>query len=346
LPPLVSALLLWALLLLSAGSAQADAARADLEETARGADDRAASDALYALAELDDQALDFASALSRYEASAKRAPSGRFAARAIRRAAELRSHSEGGFAPLAALERVRRSPALSNDEAAVDALLKSADGFPPGRVRVDAWMLGAEAYAGRLRRPADAPALYRKVADDPHAEVLTARAAATELLTGYVNAKDYTAALDVIARYPRLVPSSSKRDVVRLLRRSPLRALAWSDLGLLFAAGLVSLVRPDRRRALLAVKRLAPMALLFALVATVLGGTLASRYERSSPYPFTAMLPVIFLVALVARAWSSTGSPVPWARWLRAVVSFTGVFAAAFLMLDRMDPVYLGGFGL
>ena len=222
-------------------------ARAHFESAARDTDDRAAAEALYFLAEMDDVAFDFKSALAHYEASVARLPSSRYAPRASRRANDLRMHAEGGFAPLVRLETVRRSPALANDAATIDALVQDAAGFPPGRVRVEARALAAEAYGGRLHRKGDAVPLLRLVADDPSADVLGARVAASELLAAYLAGKDYASALAVTERYAKLLPPAARRDVLRLERRRTLQFAAWGDLGLLTACATWSWPRRPRR---------------------------------------------------------------------------------------------------
>jgi hypothetical protein len=321
-------------------------ARAHFEAASQGADDRSAADALFFLGELDYAAFDFKGALAHYEASAKRLPSSRYAPRASTLVSELRGHSEGDFRPLVKLETVRRSPALSNDAATIDALARDAATFPPGKVRVEARMLAAEAYQGRLGRKDDAVPLLRLVVEDPKAEVLMAREAASELVHGYVQQKDFASALDVAKKYPKLLEPSTQRTIARLARRRPLRMIASFVLFVLLAAAFIVIVRPGRRRVLVAAGRLAPMALAFAFVATGVGGLLASRYEQTKPFPFTTLLPQIFGIIILARIWSAGGSPRPEARAFRAVVAFAGVFAVAFLILDRMDPIYLQGFGL
>ena len=173
-----------------------------------------------------------------------------------------------------------------------------------------------------------------------------ARAAASDLVTTYVQANDLASALEVARKYPKLLPRTTERDILRTMHRRPLRVIAWGDLAALAAFALLALARPGRRDVLLAVGRMAPLALAFSAFACGVGGFLASRYEQTSPYPFTAMLPAVFATILLARAWSAGGNAAPSARALRAFVSFAGVFAAAFLMLDHMDPVYLQGFGL
>ncbi len=298
------------------------------------------------MAELDDAALQFASALARYEASSARLPGGRYAPRANNRAYELRTHSEGGFAPLVRLETVRRSPDLANDPGAVYGLARDAASFPPGKVRVEARMLAVEAYLGRLHRTADAVPLLRLVVDDPHADVLTARAAADDLVTVHIQANRLAGALAVARAYPRLLAPTTERDILRLMRRRPLRVIAWGDLAALAAFALLALAGPGRGAVRLAVRRVAPLALAFSAFACGVGGLLASSYEQTSPLPVHGHAPAVFGTILLARAWSAGGSTAPPARALRAIVSFAGVFAAAFLMLDRMDPAYLQGFGL
>ena len=321
-------------------------ARAHFEEAARGSDDRSAADALYLLGDMDEAVLDFPAALHHYQASLARLPSSRYAPRAGRRAHELSTHSEGGFLPLVKLETIRRSAALANDPAVIDALAHDAESFPHGKVRVEARALAAEAYLGRLHRKDDAIGLLRLVALDPDAELLTARLAAGELVQGYVAKQDFASALAFAQASPNLLEPSTRKDIQRTMRRRPLRMAATADLAVLAAFALFALAGRERKRVVSSVREVAPMALIFAGLASGVGGYLASRYEQTSPYPFTAMLPAMFMVSVLARAWSAGGPSGSVARAFRGVVAFGGVFGAAFLLLDRMDPVYLAGFGL
>lgn len=322
------------------------AARAAFEIAAASSDDRAGAEALFLLGELDEGAMQFQSALARYQASASRLPSSRYAPRANARAADLRSHGEGDFAPLARLETVRRSPELANSAAGVDTLVRDADAFPPGRVRVEARMLGAEAYLGRLHRPDQAIPLLELVAEDPKADVLMARQAASDAVATEVGRGDLDVALEMARKYRRLVEPTTERSILRQKRRAPLRAVASANLVVVIVAGLLGVIQAGRRRVFSAVARLAPLALLFLGFAMLVGGLLASTYESSSPLPFAALLLPTFGVALAARAWSANGSRSTGARAFRAVACFGSVFAVAFLTLDRMDPMYLSGFGL
>jgi hypothetical protein len=183
------------------------------------------------------------------------------------------------------------------------------------------------------------------VAGDPKADVLTARQAVSDLVTALVGRDDLDTALEVTHRYKRLAEPSAERNIQRRLRRRPMRLVAMANLVLVVGAGAVGLVRM-RRPVASAIARLAPMALAFAAFATLVGGFLASTYESSSPLPFAALLAPMFGVFLSARAWSASGSARLPARVLRGAACFTSIFAVAFLALDRMDPMYLQGFGL
>ncbi len=115
-----------------------------------------AAEMLFERAQAEEDRGDFAPALLHDRASIAAAPDSVWAQRAAARAAWLVARSEGDFEPLARLERVRRNPSLSADPGAVDALARDAEAFPPGQVRAEARVFVAEAYLGRMRRPADA----------------------------------------------------------------------------------------------------------------------------------------------------------------------------------------------
>jgi hypothetical protein len=131
-----------------------DEARAALQRAIAAADDAPATgEAWLLLGQLDEDDFAFARAVEDDRAAIKAAPDTRWAIRAGDRADWLRARSEGDFAPLARLERVRRDTAAASDPAAIDALARDLEAFPPGTVRVEARMLVAEANLGRLHRP-------------------------------------------------------------------------------------------------------------------------------------------------------------------------------------------------
>jgi hypothetical protein len=336
---------------LSAEPPRRDAARAALERAVAAADDAdAVAEARWLLGKIDEDEGAFARALDEDAACVAAAPNSRWAQRASDRIDWLRARSEGDFAPLARLERVRRDPALSSDPAAVAELARDADAFPPGTVRVEARMLVAEAWLGRLHRPEDALAQLRKVRDDPKADPLTARLAERELVDALVaEGRLDEAAAEARARANRLDPRFV-RQTVRLVRR---RSLRWTAVGALAGfvglAGL-ALARATRRGAIgaagRAVRSIAPIAVAFALYVGCAGGELASQYESGNSSPFIALAAAVLPILLLARAWGAVGSAGRAARAGRSLLCAATVVAAAFVLLDAMNPAYLEGFGL
>lgn len=336
---------------LPGGLARAETEAGDLETAAQSSDPTVASDALFHLAERADAALDFPRALERYDATVARLPGSRWAPRAIARASSLRGHAEGGFAPLVRLERVRRDAALANDPAAIDALAKDAEDFPPGLVRAEARMLVAEAYLHRMDRTSDAIVLLRLVATDPRADVLTAREASRELVDALIAEGRLEEATETVREFgtTRIAPGVAK-SVKRHVRQRTAHRAAWVDLGALAAFFVASLVLAARRHALAgvapALKRTAPLALAFAAYIGVLGGWLASSYEAGNAIPFYGLAAAALVFGLIARSWAAIGSAATLARAGRAVLCASGVASAAFLFVERVDPTYLEGFGL
>jgi hypothetical protein len=336
-------------IVLFARVAHAEPSRADLEAQANAAGDLAA-EALFTLAQWDERDFQFAQALARYEASYAKSPSNRYAQRAMNRISQLKAHSEGDFAPLARLERVRRDPVLSNDPSAIDALVRDAESFPPGLVRVEARMLVGEAYVGRMNRHAEGIAILRSVVDDPKSDPLTARQAARLLVDTMAQdgatdraastARDLRTKLD-----PAFVTSIERR-----VRRRTLHVAAIGDLIALATFVAVALALAKRRERLPAVgdalRKSAPLAIGFAVYIALVGGFLASSYEAGNAKPFlffgAAVVPIFF----AARAWGAAGTQTPAARFARAALCGSAMIAAAFIVLERVDPAYLEGFGL
>jgi hypothetical protein len=330
--------------------ARADSTRDELERKASSSDESVAADALFRLAETDDEAFRFADALREYDACAARSPSSRWTPRAVARARALRERSEGDFAPLTRLESVRRDPRLADDPAAIDGLAGDAEGFPPGHVQVEARMLVAEAYLGRLRRPAPGLAELEKVVSDPHADVVTSRQAARELVETRVNQGDLEGAARRGAELGTMLEPKVLAGVRQAIRRKRAHRAATAVLTLLGGLALASVVRAATRKALAPVAgalwRMIPLAAVYAAYAAVVGGLLASSYESGNAAPFLALGFAILIIACVSRAWSAAGSPRPVARILRALLCASSVVAAGFLILERIDISYLQGFGL
>jgi hypothetical protein len=248
------------------------------------------------------------------------------------------------------LERVRRDPAESSDPAAVDALARDLETFPPGAVRVEARMLVAEAWVGRMHRAGDAIGELRKVVEDPKADPLTQRLAERELVDALVATGQIDEAAAEARAHKNRLDARFVTQVQRLILR---RAVRWTSLGVLAAFALLTvagLVRAGIRRnlgtALRELRKLSPVAVLFVVFVAVGGGVLASKYESGNAAPFLVLGAGVLPLLLVARAWSAVGSQSGAARAGRALLCGATVIAAAFTLLDSFGPQYLSGFGL
>jgi hypothetical protein len=259
-------------------------------------------------------------------------------------------HGDEETAPRARLERVRGDPDLANDPAAIDALARDLEAFPPGAARVEARMLVAEAWLGRMRRPEAALVELQAVAGDPAADPLTARLAEGELVQALVaSGRIVDARTEAHARMG-LLDQAFVRSVDRLARRRWLRRGAAVVLAAFAALSAVALARAHRRRSLgeaaRALGALAPAAIPFLAFVAIAGAVLASRYESGNAWPFLLLGATSLPLVLVARAWGAVGSARPADRFARAVLCAATVLAAAFVLLDMVNPGYLEGFGL
>jgi hypothetical protein len=248
------------------------------------------------------------------------------------------------------LERIRSSPELGEDAAAVDALAQDARSFPPGRVRVEAEMFVAEAWIERMRRVDDGIAELRAVRDDPEVDPLTARVAEREI----VDALDSEGRLDDAAAEAsshrnRLDPAFVKR-AQKLVSRRALRHAAMVVLAAFAVLAGAALARARLRgtlgHAARALRRLAPLAAGFAAYVACAGGVLSSRYESGNAVPFVALGLAVLPLVLLARAWGAVGATGAAARIGRATLCAMSVLAVAFVLLDTVNPAYLEGFGL
>ncbi len=336
---------------LSAVPARRDAARAALHAATAATDDpEATAEAYVLLGQLDEDDGAYARALANDRAAIQAAPGTRWAFRASDRVDWLRARSEGNFAPLARLERVRHDPALSSDPSVVEALAREADTFPPGMVRVEARMLVAEAWLGRLHRPEAAIPLLRQVTSDPKADPLTARLAERELVDTLIDLDRLDEAQGEASARASLLEPTFVKQVRRLRVRRRVRFGAEGALLLFALLASMAFARAGRDgslgRAGRALRSLAPVAGLFVALVAVAGGTLASRYESGNAAPFYALGAAVLPLVLLARAWGAVGSARRAARAARAAVCAAAVVAMAFVLLETLDPQYLTGFGL
>jgi hypothetical protein len=338
-------------LALSGEAPKREIARAALARAVAAKDDpTAVGEAYFLLGQLDEEDGAFPRAMDDDRAAIGAAPNTRWALRGSDRLEWLRARSEGDFAPLIRLEKVRRDPGASSDPAAIAALARDLESFPPGPVRVEARMLVAEAWLGRMGRPREAIGELEQVARDSTADPLTQRLAERELVDALVATGDIEqAAAEASAHSSRLDPRFVKQ-VKRLLVRRAVRWAARAVLGVFALLAGWGLARAARRHTLgtagRELRKLAPVAVVFVGFVAFAGGFLASRYEAGNASPFLLLGAAVLPLLLVARAWSAVGSQTGAARAGRGVLCGTTVLAATFVLLDLFGPQYLPGFGL
>jgi hypothetical protein len=317
---------------------------------AADADPEATAEAHFRLAEIDEDEGAYARALDQDRASLAASPRGPWAERAAERIAWLGARDEGGFEPLARLERVRRDPSKSADPQEIDALAADAERFPPGRVRLEARLLVAQAWLGRMHRPAAAIRELDAVATDPAADPVTARFADPPHRDEGVDELALGEARALADRHRDRLDRAFVTRIDRLARRVWLRAASVAAVLAFLALAGASLLGASRRGGLGAARRplraLAVPAAVFAFDVGCAGALLARGEEGASGRPFVLFAAAVLPLLLVARAWSAVGSNRQGARAGRAALCAATALATAFLVLDATDPTFLEGFGL
>ena len=294
----------------------------------------------FARAEELDAELRFGAALSAYEASLADAPNGPSAERARLRILALRAHSEGDFAPLVELEKVRGDPARTRDAAEIDRLAHDADAFPAGLVRIEAWQLCANANAKRLGREDAALALAERILKDANADSV-ARTDAARLIADVAIPRGDFARADAAVSTPGALPDLRAR-VARLHRR---HRIFVASLIIVAAWTLVTLLTTFRaRRALHVHLTRSFLALTGATAALVaLSGLVASAYEGATALPFFILGGGLLIVALGSAL---SARVLPKLRVARVLASTAALVAIAFLALYLASPDYLEDFRL
>ncbi len=321
-------------------------ARAAFTEAVSQGDPVEAALGEYHLARMADEALDFPSALEGYRRFVVRDPGSRYASRSLARIDDLQAHSEGGFAPLMALERVRRSTALSDDPRALEALDGASRRWPGGSVRAEAWMLVGEAFAGRMHRPRDAAEVFLRLAEDEATPAALRELAATRLVELRAMLGESARAEQELAGVR--VPAGVRAEAAGLARRARLRRAALTVLALLAASGAAALALAWRRQLLGEVWRRwqRPMPLVQLTVLTAGGAALAKAADDHEVSPFVVLGGGALAVYLVAVALNVVGGAGPAARAARAAVCAMAVLAVAYLAMLGLDPMMLEGIGL
>ena len=331
------------------------AARALLSALTEGAHESAeardvAARASFLLGELDESERAYESALHHYRDVLTFDPGNWYAVSARARVESLESYG-GTFRALARLDAVRKDPRASDDESAVSALQRDVGQFPPGRVRDEALLFIAEAYLGRLHRPADAVAPALSVAKAPAADPLT-RASAFELAYAALHlAGDLDRAAREIAHDPAAPPSLRTR-IAREVRRRRLHVASQAIDGVGVALLAWALVTASRRGRLRVVASVAfeLRAWAFIAVASLGGYLIAERWESGQGAHFLVFGVALVLVHAFVASWRGAyGDRQRSVRALGGAAAAACVIAAAYLVLERgtaRGAELLEGFGL
>ena len=205
-------------------------------------------------------------------------------------------------------------------------------------------MVVAEAYFSRLGRPDDAHAPLAAILAEEDADPLLRQQAASRLvdldLTGGRFADAKSAATSVAKERPSLLAR------VRRLERRHWMHFASIAIVLAFTMLAVLGIVRGRKRLGGELRSFLPWALAFAAYVGATGAILASNFEEGNALPFLASGASLVPLVLLARSWGASGASAAPARASRATMSVLAVLAAAFLLLERIDPRYLESFGL
>jgi hypothetical protein len=218
-----------------AGALWASPAAAEPHVGVEGGDAVDMAEAYFRVGVADEEDREFEDALAAQRECIASAPYSAWARSARQRVAWMSARSEGGFEPLARLERVRRSPTLGVDPAALEVLAREADAFPPGRVRAEARMFVGEAWLARSTRSEDAIRLFRKIADDPSSDsmdTLLARRRLLEMLLAIGRVDEAARRLEAspAAATPELSAGIHRQLRMRILRQGAAAGLLLSIL--------------------------------------------------------------------------------------------------------------------
>jgi hypothetical protein len=290
----------------------------------------------------------FEEALAGYREATAIDPSARFAVAARARASELEAHAEGGFAPFAKLEAVRRDPAKREDRASIEALERELGGFPEGRVRSEAALLVGEAFWHRFGEPRRAIAPLTFALEDAAADRLTRSLALRGLATVWRDLGEIGQARDLLERYPDLAPETLA-EVLRLDRRGKLLAISLAVLAVIAAIGAGSLVHAARRLGgVREVQRavVRPLSVAFSLYLGGAAAILVHLRGEGDPRPFLWLGLGVLVMDVIARTWRlASDDRRAVLRAVRVVTCVAGVLAFSFLSIELTHEGDLSSFG-
>jgi hypothetical protein len=207
----------------------------------------ATGEAQFQLGARDEAAGDFAAALAHYRASVTSSSSGRLARNARRRIDWIEERSQGGFAPLAALARLRRDPSALDDPAVATRLAAEAESFPPGPVRSEVRLRIAQAWLRQPTRRAEALDELRRIVSDPSAGAADAVLAERALVEAFLAAGQLDAARQEVVAHP--FDPTATAIVERQLHRRFLRRTVEAALIAVALAALTVVAFARLRRA-------------------------------------------------------------------------------------------------
>jgi hypothetical protein len=187
---------------------------------------------------------DYARALAHYRACLGASGSGRLGRNARNRILWIEQRSEGGFAPLMALARLRHAPALADDPAASARLAAEAESFPPGLVRSEIRLRLAQAWLRQPMRRDEALGELRRIVSDPSAGAADVVLAERYLVEALLASGQLDAAQDEVLLHP--FDPASTADVGRRLHRRHRRRTV--EAGLILAAASAAVALGRRRR--------------------------------------------------------------------------------------------------
>jgi hypothetical protein len=187
----------------------------------------------------------------------------------------------------------------------------------------------------------------RALASDPKNDVLLRRVAATLLVIHLADGDDFAAADAAASAFSKNIDPVAVTHVRAVRRRRKVHVGALVALGLAFAmAGVALLTSRAREKALGAVRSGAPAMAGFCAYAGIGGGAMASRFENGDPFPFLLFALLLLPLTALLRAWGAVGSPRIAARVARGAAAGAAALALAFLVIEQINPSFLGGFGL
>jgi len=188
----------------------------------------------------------------------------------------------------------------------------------------------------------------RVLASDPKNDGLLRRAAATRLVVVLTDAGQFDAADAAGRSFGQLIDHRAVDRAHAARRRSRVHTVALAGLGVVLGVGLLSLVAGRRRlpETLRPLARMAPVMAVFLIHVALVGGYLAAGYENGDAAPFVLFAALMVPLLVMFRAWSAVGSTDGAARGGRAAAAVVATVCMAFLLVEHINPAYLGSFGL